>query len=550
MKTTILTFAIALLCSLSASSQERVYTDEDFVKAIELVINNQNEEALELLNGYIEAHPLSADALYARARVYAQGANFADAYADISKAVVCWDKSCVYEKSLIYCWRADIAACIGEYRSSLSDYNEAYALVAGCDSLSIMPRLLYCRAEVYYNLGDYENADKDYTLLQEYEGRKAVAGAGVGFARNALARGECEKAVLLLDELEKEYPDYGEVYRYRMQAYDKMGETRKAIDDAVMFFCFYPNSENELVDRILVKNLSYAISKVEEVEILTGAAVPELRRLLAFLYVGNRDFRNAVFTLNTYEKDFGAVPPLYTMRGECYMELGFYDRAIKDFEKSLEVLSPSDGGLWLEIMWNKATSHRRAGQYKDAIKECSSLIEDSLGITEVYYLRGWCHELMGDDEAAMRDYNKGIEVSDYYAYIYLMRGEQYLKRGDIQKATADFEQVLKLDTVPEMGSCRHFALHFLGNDKEALEWMEKVADACKHDAGSYYDKACLLARMGRTDEAVAALAVAFEKGYRAFVHIENDDDMNPIRERKDFKDLVEKYKALMAAEEM
>lgn len=548
MKTTILTFAIALLCSLSASSQERVYTGEDLDKAVELVTNNQNEEALELLNGYIEAHPLSADALYMRARVYAKGANFADAYADISKAIACWDDSCANEKYVIYCWRATIAACIGEYRSSLSDYNEAYALIAGCDSLSIMSGLLYGRAEAYYNLGDYENADKDYTLLQEYEDKKADAGAGL--ARNALARGECEKAVLLLDELEKEYPDYSEVYNFRMQAYDKLGKTEKAIDDAIMYICTYPDYENEQVERILGKNLSYAISKVEELEIIIGAVVPEWRRLLALLYVDNRDYRNAILVFNTYEKDFGAVPPLYAMRGMCYMEIGFYDRAVKEFEKGLEGLSSSDGGLCLEILWNKATSHLRAGQYRDAIKVCSSLIEGGLGITEVYYLRGWCHELMGDDEAAILDYNKGIEVGDYYAYIYLMRGEQYLKQGYTQKATADFERVIKLDTVPGQGSCRHFALHFLGNDEEAIEWMEKVADACKHDAGSYYDKACLLARMGRTDEAVAALAVALEKGYRAFAHIENDDDMDSIRERKDFKDLVEKYKALMLAEEM
>jgi clan AA aspartic protease (TIGR02281 family) len=42
--------------------------------------------------------------------------------------------------------------------------------------------------------------------------------------------------------------------------------------------------------------------------------------------------------------------------------------------------------------------------------------------------------------------------------------------------------------------------------------------------------------------------VSFEKGYRSFPHIEHDNDMDPIRERDDFKSLVAQYKEILEAE--
>ena len=73
-----------------------------------------------------------------------------------------------------------------------------------------------------------------------------------------------------------------------------------------------------------------------------------------------------------------------------------------------------------------------------------------------------------------------------------------------------------------------YALHFLGRDAEAIEWMDKVIENDPDNKGHYYDQACLYARMGRLQESVAVLRTAFEKGYRTFAHIEADDDMDAI----------------------
>ena len=75
--------------------------------------------------------------------------------------------------------------------------------------------------------------------------------------------------------------------------------------------------------------------------------------------------------------------------------------------------------------------------------------------------------------------------------------------------------------------------------------MAQIIEQESDDKGNWYDNACLLARMGRLDEAVEALRRALELGYRSFAHIEHDDDMDPIRELPAFKMLIEEYRAKM-----
>lgn len=544
MKHTFFLFAIALLTSIVAcTSQETAKLDE----IDELVINNQNEEALKQLDAYIDKHPTSADALFLRAQAHLNLDMPENAATDVESAIANWREDCKYKKSRILLWAGAMNIYVGNYSVAADCYNTLYDLIAENDADTIMPNMLYGRAEAYYYLGDYEKADTDYMMLISCKGWGADA--AIGLARNAMMRGDGEIAIILLDGVIEREPTNSKALFYRVKTYDKMGETKKAIDDAMLFLQASLDYTNEDIMSVFCKDLPYSISKIEQYELLTGAKIPGLRILLVMLCMDNKEYKYALTVLKTYEKDFGAIPPTYYYRSLCYNELGLYENAVSEIDKAIGALIPNDDENRLFLLISKAECFKYMGKYNDAIELLGPLEGSESPYTSFYYyLRGWCYELMGNDEAAMKDYNKGIESGENYAYTYLMRGEQYLKRGETAKAQADFEQVLALDTIPKEGTCRHFALHFTGNDKEALQWMDKVLETTGYDCGSYYDKACLLAHMGRNDEAVAALATALERGFRTFAHIENDDDMDPIRERSDFKQLIEKYKALPLAE--
>ena len=232
-------------------------------------------------------------------------------------------------------------------------------------------------------------------------------------------------------------------------------------------------------------------------------------------------------------------------RSDCYEEMGMTQLALDDINKAMEL---TDQRNYAYYYGRRSGIYRYAGMYKEAIEDLDKYIERYPTDAYGYYARGWCQELSGDSKGAMEDYNEGIAVDENYPYIYLMRGTLHMENGDAEKAAADFETVVAKDTTVMGGSCRHYALNFLGKAEEAEEWMNKIIEKDPDEPGEWYDKACLYARMGRCDDAVAALRVSFEKGYRSFPHIEHDNDMDPIRERDDFKSLVAQYKEILETE--
>jgi hypothetical protein len=75
---------------------------------------------------------------------------------------------------------------------------------------------------------------------------------------------------------------------------------------------------------------------------------------------------------------------------------------------------------------------------------------------------------------------------------------------------------------------------------EAEEISRNLLKLIPHDPNGPYNLACVLARQGKLDEAMAALDQAVSLGFNNAKHIETDDDLVPLRERDDFKKLLEK----------
>lgn len=256
-------------------------------------------------------------------------------------------------------------------------------------------------------------------------------------------------------------------------------------------------------------------------------------------------YLDALKTFDDLISEYGTSSWILEERGDCYDELGLLDKAIEDYSMAIEEADDSDRARCHAV---RAQALRSAGRYEEAIEDVQVFIDRYPAKAYGYYARGRCRELLGDREGAMKDYSEGIEIDEDYPYIYLMRGKMYLNNGDKDLAVKDFETVIGKDTIPDNGTCRHYALHFLGRDIEAEEWMEKLIAADPNSSVLWYDKACLLALIGKHDEAVKAFRTSMEKGYRHFVHIEMDSDIDSIRDREDFKTIVTQYQSALASE--
>ena len=508
-------------------------------KAYEVLQNDHDEDqALKLLGEQIKSTPDNVECWLLMCRIYRNQKEYGRAMSSVNEAIrVNKPKKSGFVNSTLYWWKSSVYDDMDNNEQEIEWLKKALD-AARKDNKENVQNISFDLGQAYYEAKKYDESDAVYRqMVKEDETDQA---AMTGLARNMIQREDYAGAVRMLDASQKYGDDYSETYRFRSEAYDKMGETDKAIDDALLWFEKDEDAYDSAIIKLMMKHRTYAIAKAKT-SMKSSDSKDAWRVLLLSIYEEAGEYENAIKEYDALEEDYGKDEFIYAHRADCYNKLGLTDMALSEIEKAIELEADYSN------ICSKGGILRTAGRYAEAIEVFDQAIEVDPLYAFAYYAKGWCHELSGDDDKAMECYDLGIDLDKEYAYIYLMRGQIHLKRGDKIKADEDFNTVLQLDTVVTDGSCRQYALHFLGRDDEADEWMQKLIDDEPYDMGHYYDKACLYSRMGRIDEAVKALETALEMGYCAFTHIENDDDMDAIRGRDDFRALIVKYKEKLAA---
>ena len=507
--------------------------DYNLQKAYEVLNEDKNDTdtALELLKKQIEITPDNVEALMLRGKIYLYNDNYALALTNFNNAMRFNKpkKSGIFNSS-IWMWKAYAFRDAGDDLKAEECMAKAVELCRK-DNRKNLPDMLNDYAQDLFINGKFDEADAVYAeMLEIDEGRVQAI---VGQARNQIARENYASAINLLKKCRQLAPDYTEIDYYEALAYDGNGDTDKAIDSALKALENDINNLDETVGSILKKHKSYAIARLRSM--IKGSDNPTfLKAVLAGMLEANKEYEDAIIAYMKLSKMDG----IDTRRkiADCLSELGLYGTALGLIDDFLKEYPENSSALS-----SKGDILKSLGRYDEALGVYGKLIEVHPDYAFGYYAKGWCYELMGDDAEAMKLYETGIDIDNSYPYIFLMRGEMRQKTGNKEGAEEDFRMVTQIDTSATDGSCRMYALHFLGKDDEAMEWMQKVIDENPDDAGVWYDKTCLLCRMGRGDEAVEAMRTCFAKGYANFEHIRADDDLDLIRERDDFKALVEEY---------
>ena len=538
MKHLLTLLATLLLATLSVNTfAQKNKTENDYnLKKPYEVLNeeNDNDKALELVNKQLQETPENVEALMLRMKIFRRKGEFGRALKDVNQVLkLNKPKKSGIANSFVHWWKAYIYRDMGDIKASEASLKTAYEL-AQKDNKENLQSIAFDYAQALYDNEKLDAADAVYRqMLKDDEADQA---AMVGLARNMIWREQYDEAIGLLDKCQAYDEDYAEVYRFKMKAYDKLGETSKAVDASLDWFDKGDDASMGTICEILAKRPNYAEASLKS-RIKKSDEPGQWKYLLCKFYENTHKYAEAVKAYDEFEAEFGHYDQVNINRSDCYSELGLNEMAIADISKIME----KEAG-WDEYV-RRGDYYRLTGDLDSAIADFSAAIEDVPDEAFAYYKRGWCFEMKGDRKKAMDDYNLGLEMTEDYPYLYLMRGELLLLEGNKAEAEADFEQVIQKDTTAENGSCRQYALHFLGRDQEAEEWMNKIIESDPEDAGNYYDRACLYSRMGRLEESVAALRVSFEKGYRSFAHIRLDDDMDPVRDLTEFKALVEEYEA-------
>ena len=538
-------------CHLLMIAQETPKWINDYFDAKN---NYEYSKADEIFNNNFDRN--NSDCCFVNGLRHIDNRNYDWAIQWLDEAIKTHTSTSYYWKSTIYLNLADIYNYLERYEKALEcitkakDDNFDNGRGDANDFMKI--------AEQYTKMGQYAKAEDLYYYILKYD--ENDENAKIELAYLYLMHAPQEDSVMLdsiayslINEVLTIRPSSARAYYARAQYNQIVKEDYKAAINDYLAFMYYDTNYSS-VDRF------YACANLEFQHTITAinqwvkyCNTKERREKSKYFFIRERAQvyeRNAYYreAIDDYsevlEDDTEGTNKLWVLynRGDCYSQIYEYQHAINDYTSYIKL--SEDFNDWVYIQ--RACAYTELGKYEEAINDWSMVIKNSdinKYIGYAYYKRGWIKEFLKDDYGALRDYNRGIEADSTYAYLYLMRGETYQRFNDMDKAQIDYKRVLELDTIIEDGSCRHYALFFLGDTIGAIEWMKKIVDTQPENEGHYYDLACLYARMGKLQESVTALRKAFEWGYRRIAHIKVDDDLDPIKELPEYKALIEKYEA-------
>lgn len=529
---TILLCAALMTLSLSLSAQDHTES-YNYRRGVEAYGEEEYGDALEYFDKEIREHPKNGYAYFYISYIHYLYDERGEALTTVNKALQYLPQEDNTWISAAFTTRAAVYLELEDTAKALSDYSMAIKY----DPEDI--DLLFKRAQIYYEVGEYSLSNADYRKIIKIQPGNPYAYIGLG--RYWESRGQYEAAISQYSQALKLDADNKQAYEFRAETYWKMRKYEEGANDIVKALEI-ESAEDDDSDDSAWYTLGQApkesypaiIEKLRVQAILHPEDAATWNTCTGIMYASNEEYEKA----NTYYiKAFDMEPhgALASLISFCYQQQGEYGTAMEYIDKAIE-MSPED----YSYLYRKAGIEYSAGRMDDALNDITEYINVSPDY-EGYYERGWYHAANGDTNEAIADLNTSIAIEQSVPAI-MLRGRQYLRKGQEEKAVADFQQVLLLDTTPELGSNAQFALFFLGDDEGAKEWMDAVLEA-DNSARTYYDAACLYSLMGDTDQALAHLSTALEKGYKGFYHMSKDTDLDNIRNLHRFKSLVRKYEA-------
>lgn len=497
-------------------------------RAIEALNNNNKEEALEYIDKELSSNPKSGYAKTWKALIQTDNQEYSYALTTIDEAIKYLPKKDNEYLALAYGIKGMIYTNIEEYDKAISVYEKA---IEKCpNDINLYEK----RAELYYRLGDYDLSDKDYDKIIKLDEGYITAYMGIG--RNKSEQGLYDDAIKTFDYVIKLANDYSSAYSFRAECQIKKHNYNLAIDDILKALSIDGDDKAfYLMVELAQKNNSELLTKLK-IKQVKEPNEPYWPYCIGVVYENLEKYDQAIIYYSRsleIERD----PIIYNRLSECYYSLGNFTKSLELIDNALETDSLNNNYLF-----TKSDILYELGKVDRAIKTMDLYITNDPEFYGGYYRRGFYKQNIKDYTGAIEDYTTSIILNPNNAYSYIGRADMYRQTGDKEKYLSDCRKIIEIDTIPQINSCAQFAFLELGEIEKAKEFMNKIIELDTNNEGAYYDAACLYSRIGDKDKALLNLRLCLEKGFRRFYHIELDDDLDFIRNEKEFKELIDKYK--------
>ncbi len=192
-----------------------------------------------------------------------------------------------------------------------------------------------------------------------------------------------------------------------------------------------------------------------------------------------------------------------------------------------------------------------SGGFEEAKREFETAVRlDPKSFEAAYFYARAC-VAEGDNESAAKWFEHAVSIrpEDYASHALLATVYSALGRKDdaIQGSRRAYDTARKhLDLNPDdpralyMGA---MSLTMLGESEKAREWNRRALAMDPDDPSVLYNIACAFSMEGQLNEAIGALEKALNEGFGHWNWIENDSDLDPIRNEPGFLELLSRKPA-------
>ena len=186
--------------------------------------------------------------------------------------------------------------------------------------------------------------------------------------------------------------------------------------------------------------------------------------------------------------------------------------------------------------------------YDEAQAEFEMAIRLDPQLFEAHYFYARALFQQGKYEETVRQYEEASRVrpEDYQALFLVQPSQRHL--GRVADAEASLRKGLQvaqrhLELNPDDARALYLsagASMILGEHARGLEWASRALALDPEDSGVLYNVACVYALGARTSDAVAALEKAVHNGFGHREWLENDSDLDSLRDDPRFKALLQR----------
>lgn len=497
-----------LLISLIGCSMAKGYAQKEkrpdtynYKRGVEAISDEKYNEAITYLNQEISDNPKNGYAFSWIAYVRAL-------YKDNGKALDAVDLA------LKYIPKKDTEYLTFAYSTKATVHlnlnDTVNALIAFGNAIKTDPEntdLYEKRAQVYYELKQYDYADADYLKMTSVKPGDVMGYMGLG--RNANARKQWNEAIERFNYVEKLAPTYSSIHAFRAEAYQGLNDWNKCTDDIVAAMEPEWDYKAMTVASELDEQATNMLIAKMKVKIAKNPNSITWPYAIGIIYETKKQYQKAVEAYNK-ANDVEVSPVTLHRISVCYEKLGENLLALDAVEKAVNI-DDNDP----DYLRQKASVLYELGRKEDVLATCDKMITISPEASMGYYSRAWYKQLYGLYDDAIEDITTAIVLLPDYNFYYITRANIFQLIGKDDMAREDYRKAIELEKEDESGETRiYYAYQGIGDNQKASELMDKALARTETDEGDYYEAACLYARMNDKQRAIGYLEQALQRGYK------------------------------------